>query len=270
MTLLSQSEEASEFLKSIGNWRDPNPDPVITVHEGIHVVRDDLLNAGTKVRAIDYIIGHMNHEVNEWVMGSCPAIGYAQISLPIVCAKHGKKAVIFAAKRGMNNLHPYQKRGIELGVKYYWVDNGMLTVTQKRARDYVNASPETRKTLPMGLEHPTVFGSFIKVARSLPIKPDYVWSAGSSGTVNRSLQMAWPDAEVHVVSVGHKMSEREIGRAIHHRSSYAYTASVKEVDKPPFPSVPEYDAKVWPVLREWKLTNKIPDSKIVLFWNVGG
>ena len=62
--------------------------------------------------------------------------------------------------------------------------------------------------------------------------------------------MAFPNKDVHVVSVGHKMKQKEIGRAILHLSDYKFTQEVKEKDRPPFPSVPTYDAKAWSVMRK--------------------
>ena len=41
-----------------------------------------------------------------------------------------------------------------------------------------------------------------------------------------------------------------------------FTQEVKEKDKPPFPSVPTYDAKAWSVMRKYA-------KKGSLFWNVG-
>jgi len=72
-------DTADDYLKLIGDWKDPWPEPVIQEHDGYLVVRDDLLNAGSKVRFLDYLIGS-KPEINEWVFGSCPATGYAQIS----------------------------------------------------------------------------------------------------------------------------------------------------------------------------------------------
>lgn len=260
----------NNYHSIIKGWADPFPKPVIEVHNGIYVVRDDLLEAGTKIRGADYLIGHSpeHKNIKEWVYGSCPATGYAQISLPFLCNRYGKKAVIFMAARNMNNLHRYQQRGIELGAEYHWIPDGMLAVTQKRAKDYVAESPETRALLPIGLEHPTVFACFIKVARTLPFVPRHVWSVGSSGTLSRALQMAWPVAEVHVVSSGgHNMSEREIGRAIFHPSKYKWNQAVKKEELPPFPSAPEYDAKAWmPMLEHYKTH---PRVEPILFWNVG-
>jgi len=264
MNLLSPEE----YLELIGDWEDPNPKPVVEIHNGIHVVRDDLLGYGSKVRFVDYFIGHAqeNKNVKELVFGSCPATGYAQISLPVVCKRYGKKAVLFMAKRSMDKLHPYQKRGIELGTDYRWVNMGMLNVTQAHAKWYAEEAPEIRRVLPIGLEHPTVLSSIIKVARALPVKPKEVWSVGSSGTMNRGLQLAFPDAEIHVVQVGHNMKEREIGRAIHHTSLYKFDKPVKNSELPPFPSALTYDAKGWkPMIDYYNEHEKKGD---VLFWNV--
>lgn len=264
------TDVSEEYLSLIRDWQDPFPKPVLEIHEGIYVVRDDLLQAGTKVRGADYLIGHCpkHKNIKEWVYGSCPATGYAQISLPFLCNKYGKKAVIFMAARSMDRLHDYQKRGIELGAEYHWVKDGMLNVTQKRARDYVAEDPKTRALLPIGLEHPTVFACFIKVARALPIVPKHVWSVGSSGTLSRALQLAWPNAEVHVVSSGgHNMNAREIGRAIFHPSKYKWNQTVKKDELPPFPSAPEYDAKAWkPMLQYYEWHERVDP---ILFWNVG-
>ena len=277
---------ADDYLSLIDDWRDPFPTPHIEQHDDIYVVRDDLLNAGSKVRFLDYLIGRdpSTSAIREWVFGSCPATGYAQISLPVLCARYDKTAVLFMAQRDPSKLHEYQKRGASLGAVYQWVPNGMLSVTQKRARDYANADPTTRQVLPLGLEHPTVIASIIRVARSLPLVPDVVWTVGSSGTLSRGLQLAWPDAEVHVVSVGHQMSERERGRAHVHLTPYKFDRPVRAEDAPPFPSAPTYDAKAWRPLLTWRdsrttnlampsagrsaAINMLTRQKILL-WNVG-
>ena len=262
-------DNAEDYLNLIGDWQDPNPDPVVTEHDGYFVVRDDLLDVGSKARAGDFLIGHSkeNKDVEEWVYGSSPATGYAQISLPYICNRYGKKAILFMAARSMERLHEYQKRGLDLGGIYHWIPDGMMAVTQKRAKDYVAENPEKRRLLPMGLEHPTSIGCLIKVARSLPIKPREIWSVGSSGTLSRSLQYAFPDAVVHVVSTGHTMSDREIGRAIFHKSPYKFDKPVKKEDAPPFPSAPTYDAKVWRPMIDYHKTT--PRLEPCLVWNVG-
>ena len=147
---------SEELLELVKDWEDPWPDPVIQDYDGIKVVRDDLLTAGSKVRFIDYYIKTLPDEVKEVVFGECPATGYAQISLPVVCNRYNRKAILFMAERSLNNLHPFQIMGLQKGAHYQWVPSGMLTVTRKRARDYVAENPRERIGLPLGLEHPLV------------------------------------------------------------------------------------------------------------------
>jgi len=261
------NSDVQEYLDRLEEetWQDPNPPITITTHDGFFVVRDDLLGYGSKVRFVDYLV--KSTPAKEIVFGACPATGYAQISLPVLATRYGKSVHLFMAKRDPKRLHPYQIRGAELGSIYHWVPDGMLNVTKARAREYYEADKENRMLLPIGLEHPSVLASIIKVAREqIPFTPDHVWSVGSSGCLNRGLQMAWPSAEVHVVSVGHQMGEREIGRAHYHRSPYKFDRAVNRSDAPPFPSAPTYDAKGWRPMVDWYTTHEKP--KYILLWNV--
>ena len=249
-------DTAEEYLPLLGDWEDTLPPPVIEEHEGIRVVRDDLLGGGSKMRFADYLI-KSRPEVEEWVYGSSPATGYAQISLSCLCRKYGKKSVIFMADRSVEKRHPYQLQAIDEGAIMHWIPNGMLSVTEKRARDYVSDSPTSRRLLPIGFDHPSVLASVVRVAQSMDVKPSEVWTVGSSGTLTRGLQRAWPDAEFHCVRVGHS---GEYGRAKIYKSTYAFNKATKIL--PPFPSAPTYDAKAW----EFMLEHASPGA---LFWNVG-
>ena len=243
------------------------PKLVIEEHEGFHVVRDDLLEGGSKRRFVDRLLREEIAEgANEFVYGGCPANGYAQLSIPLQTREYGCKTILFMAKRSMDNLHDYQKKALEYGADIRWVANGMLQVTKKRALDYYNEDPVHRRLLQLGLDDQRVREDIRDLAKN--IEQDYniniseVWSVGSSGTLTRGLQMAFPDKDVHVVSVGHSMKQNEVGRAILHRSDLKFTQEVKEEDTPPFPSVPTYDAKAWKIIRE----HAKPGA---LFWNVG-
>ena len=109
------------------------------------------------------------------------------------------------------------------------------------------------------------FGAIIKIARKLDVKPEVVWTVGSSGTLSRGLQLAWLDAKFHCVQTGHKMEQHEVGKATIHPVKYKFDQACKEEELPPFPSAREYDAKVWkPMLENYD------DTKINLFWNVAG
>ena len=90
------------------------PKLVIEEHEGFHVVRDDLLEGGSKRRFVDKLMREEIAEgANEFVYGGCPANGYAQLSIPLQAREYGCKTILFMAKRSMDNLHDYQKRALE-------------------------------------------------------------------------------------------------------------------------------------------------------------
>lgn len=237
-----------------------NPPPVIMEHDGFLVVRDDLIDGGSKTRFIQPLV--KDFVGDEFVYGSSPATGYAQISLARVCKHFNKKCILFMAKRKMENLHPYQLKAMSYGATMNWVENGMLSVTQKRARDYVNADTFTRKLFPIGFDCPEVLDSIRDLARQLPVQPKEVWTVGSSGTLTRGLQAAWPDAEFNCVSVGHKMGAKELGRASMFKCAIPFFQPVAAGDAPPFPSAPTYDAKAWAFMKQ----HAKPGA---LFWNVG-
>jgi hypothetical protein len=245
-----------DYQTMIGDWSDPLDPPIVEEHGGFQIVRDDLIGGGSKMRFADYLI-RSNKEITEWVYGSSPATGYAQISLTYLCRKYGKKSVIFMADRAVEKRHPYQLQAIEAGADMRWVPNGMLSVTEKRARDYVSDSPTSRRLLPIGFDDPTVIASIIRVAQSMDVTPREVWTVGSSGTLTRGLQLAWPNASFHCVTVGHA---GEYGRAKLYKCGLPFNKATKVL--PPFPSAPTYDAKAW----EFMLEHASPGA---LFWNVG-
>ena len=249
-------DTVEEYLSMIGDWEDSLPAPVIEEYEGIKVVRDDLLGGGSKIRFADYLIQNQP-EIEEWVYGSSPATGYAQISLSYLCRKYGKKAVIFMAERAWDKLHDYQIEALKAGADMKWVSNGMLSVTEKRARDYVEQDPKVRRLLPIGFHHDTVIASIVRVALSIDVRPNEVWTVGSSGTLTRGLQLAWPDADFHCVTVGHK---GDYGRAKIYECNIPFNKPAKVI--PPFPSAITYDAKAWEYIKQHA-------SPGALFWNVG-
>lgn len=252
MNLLS----AEDYLEAIEGWEDPYEKPVIERHNDFYVVRDDLLDYGSKIRFIDYLV---KNDGDEWVFGGANKVGWGPISLTYVCNRYGKKATFFMAKRKVPTWH--QQKVLDMGATIHWIANGMLNNTKAKARYYYEEDPVNRRVLPLGLEHPTVLGSIIKIARSLNVKPSEIWTVASSGTLSRGLQMAFPDVPVFAVEIGHKMSEYERGRATVIKCLYKYDREVKEEELPPYPSEKFYDAKVWKYVKEQGKPN-------ALIWNV--
>lgn len=258
---LDNSKQIEAYLSLVKDWEDPNPSPVLEDHNGITVVRDDLLGAGAKIRFIDYMIKHTPKGVKEWVYGSSPRWGYGQISLSYVSKKYKKKCTLFLPES--KEWHQNTQRAIDYGAQAIKVPVGFMTVTEARSREYIAKTPGSR-LVPFGLADDTVYGSIIKVARNLPYVPDEVWTVAGSGTLNRGLQMAWPHAKFHMISVGHVLTNEEIGIAEVFRHPLKFAQQCKKKELPPFPSVLEYDAKAWSYMNE-----HADKSKKNLFWNVG-
>ena len=251
------NEEVKKFMATISKeWVDPLPQPVVEECEGFHIVREDLINGGSKVRASDYFVSILK-DIEELVYGSCPATGHAQIALSVLAKRYGKKAVVFMAKRALDKLTEQQKHAIREGVDFQWVNVGMLNVTESRARKYAEKS-EKRILVPIGIDHPAVVAGYAVVVQRMGIRPKEIWTVGSSGTLTRGLQAGWPDADFHCVSVGH---EGDFGRAKVYRCPLSFPQNVKAEDVPPFPSIRNYDAKAWKYMKKYA-------SPGALFWNV--
>ena len=58
-------KDATSFLSLVDHWIDPFPKPIIEIHEGFQIVRDDLIGFGSKARFIDALVHYS--ENNEWV-----------------------------------------------------------------------------------------------------------------------------------------------------------------------------------------------------------
>ena len=244
--------DLSQLVKS---WR-PSPQPRVETHGKVLVVRDDELPYGSKMRCLDALVG-AHPDITEFVYGSVSATGLGGIALADACQRHKKRCVLFMAKRSLSALTPHQREIRRLGAVIKWVPSGMLSVTEKRARDYV-AKDTRRLLLPLGLEHPVVVAAMMKTALSLKLSPKVVVTSASSGTLNRALQLAFPKAKVVMVTSGHSPDERQQGRAVIVPSPFP--KRVPDNQLPPFPSVATWDAMAWVVSQK---------HKPCLFWNIG-
>lgn len=223
------------------------PDPVIVEHEGILVVRDDLLPGGTKRRAI-----HALFDEHSTYVYASPVYGFAQLALAHAARDHRKQAVIFCAKR--KQFHPITAEVIGLGAGVIEVPHGYFNVVKARAREYCQQTGAC--LLPFGLDDPRFILALADVARALPVTPKEVWSIVGSGVLSRALQLAWPDATFYGVRVGAKP---DAGHAIVYTAPEKYEQGAQE--PAPFPSCVNYDSKAWRFV-------KLHATPGALFWNV--
>lgn len=225
---------------------------LIEKHDGIQIVRDDIIAGGSKRRFLRPLIAS---EGKEWVYSS-PRTGYGQIALAYVCRDLHKKATVIVAKAGA--LHPYTLEAKAAGATVIEVEHGYRSHTDKVAKDYVEQH-EGSVLAPFGFHHELVLNEIARLAAKIKA-PKEVWSIVSSGTLTSGLQRAWPKAKFFGVFVGHEPTDAERGKAELFKAPEKFASVAKTL--PPFPSCETYDAKAWQFV-----TAKA--SKGALFWNVG-
>lgn len=235
--------------------------PIVMTFDGINVVRDDVLKGGTKARYIwEAFDGH------GVVVYASPCEGGAQVALAVTAKDLGKRAVIVCAAR--KERHPRTIEAQALGAEIVEIGGmAMLTVVQARAREL--AQRNGWKLAPFGLETPHAVDTIRDAAlRTDTADPDEIWCAASSGVLARGLARAWPNAERHVVQVGHRVRPDTVaGATIHvfpHPLRYALLHAA------PFPSDPHYDSKAWTLCADARRAAERPPRRNVLFWNVFG
>jgi threonine dehydratase len=225
--------------------------PILEVHRGITVVRDDLFPGGTKAR----FIGKLFEGEREAVYASPPE-GGAQTALAFTARAMGRRATIFVAQRA--TPHPRTLEAARLGAKVVPVSPGYLTVVQSRAREYCRNTGAF--LIPFGADCPEAVEIIAAAARMTGQQPDEVWCAAGSGVLARGLALAWPKARRHVVQIGRELVPKDVaGATIHvHPRKFDEKATIAA----PFPADPHYDAKAW----ELCLAKRGGGN--VLFWNV--
>jgi hypothetical protein len=235
------------------------PPPREETHEGVYVVRDDLLPGGTKRRGLTAYVAACP-QYTEFVYAS-PREGYAQLALAYACRDLGKRATIFVPQAG--SKHELTVAAESLGAQVFEVPFGMKSVLECRARGY--AAETGAHVVPFGCDHPIMIEAITRAAASIGVRPREVVSVVSSGVLSRGLQAAFPSATVFGVCVGHNPTTQEFGRAQRIEKRYDFQQVCPESERPPFPSSLCYDSKGWLCARERARKSR----GVVLFWNVG-
>jgi hypothetical protein len=227
---------------------------------GIFVLRDDLLEGGTKSVLMDSIV-KKNKGINEFVYAS-PVYGGFQIALSAYCQKHNLKATIVCAKRAVK--HPNTLKCLEYGANVVEVYPGYLTVVEKKAREYCEKKLHCKK-LDFGASSPENIELLADRARKVFSKmkgePDEIWVAVGSGTLVQGILQAVRNARVYGVIVGADFEFKHPNLRLLHYPKPFETTSKLEVE---FPSMANYDRKAL----EMCLAHKRPTNTKVLFWNV--
>lgn len=238
-----------EYLEMVSNFKSSFPDPVIQDYNGIKVVREDLLEVGSKARAGEFLIANCKSDIIVYVQ---PRFGFAGVSLTKLCKMYNKKLVLFMPSS--KEISDHQAYCIENGCDVYFHRIAAMPNLNRIAKKW--AEENKAFFIPLGLKHPLVTAMIIKSANNIN-QPKRFWTAFSTGVLNRALQITWPNSEAFGVAVSRNIQDGEKGRAniISHYRSF----SQNSLYLPPFPSASNYDAKVWEYLKPGDL-----------FWNVAG
>jgi Pyridoxal-phosphate dependent enzyme len=216
--------------------------PILEEHQGVVVVRDDLLEGGSKMRFLGSLVPEGTREV---VFGG-PFCGGAPLALSVLARQRGIRCTLFYAKR--EELHRRQRAALANGAAIYQVPMGFLTHVQARARRY--AADKGALFLPLGFDRPEAEAPFVAAMRGvraqLGAPPAEVWCATGSGMLARCLARAFPESAIHAVAVG--LQSRWSAQAFPENvqvwpALYRFDQPCRS--RPPFPSCPNYDAKAW-------------------------
>lgn len=247
-------EAAKEYYLSLTEgWAPYNPDPIVKVHDGIRVVRDDLV-AGTKTRAADLLLSKTDADRFVYVQ---PRTGLAGVSLLHAAKIHNKEVTLFMPSSKRISLH--QACCIEQGATPIFERIAAMPNLNKIAKEWSDANGAY--FIPLGLRHELATAAIVAAASSVP-PPEEVYVAISTGVLTRALQIAWPDAKFTCVAVARNLKAGEAGPANVISEPLEFQQAEKPENLPPFPCVETYDGKIWKYIPK-------NTGRDILFWNVG-
>jgi len=247
------------WLELAGDWKDPFDAPEIVEHDGFKVVREDMMGFGSKCRFGDILVQKAESDTLVYVQ---PRYGFAGISLAYLAKKYNKRLVLFSPSQ--KEISDHQAICVERGAEMKFRRIAAMPNLNKIAKDW--AEDNNAFFIPLGLKHEWVTAAAVKVAYDLAENhgyPEEAWSAISTGVLQRSLQIAWPDTKFNAVAVARNIQKGERGRATMWSHPKAFNQNVSSEFFPPFPSALNYDAKAW----EFMVKHGSPGA---WFWNVGG
>ena len=261
----------------------PNTDPVpplvldrlfLDFGRSIHVVRDDLLPAGTKQRAVLPLLRDFQMQGVRTVVYASPFAGFAQIALAYGAQQVGLDCILYCERDpGQPGMQPHAFTQVAKGwgAKIFLANT--LDEAEKKAEEA--ADKKAAKKIPLGFHcrefsrhfQTVVNQSLMHIRGQLGNFPRRVWLPVGSGTLAQAFRRATPAAtELCCVNV-HVLPEQDLRiqavRAMANTKYYAVEQAFadKAREPPPIPSNIHYDAKLWSIIRNHAQNGD-------LWWNV--
>lgn len=240
----------------------------------ILVVRDDLLPAGTKQRAILPLLQEfLANGITELTYAS-PFAGFAQVALAYGCHALNLRCTLFCESDPSlegTQAHMFTKLAESWGAKIVLVKS--LSAAEREATAFA-ASREAYK-IPLGFQcrefqkyfQAVVQASLDTIRQQLGYAPARAWLPIGSGTLAQAFHRASP-AETHLCCVDvHVLPMDDLRiqslRALPRIQYYSAKEEFREKARqpPPIPSNIHYDAKIWALVSEYAKDGD-------LWWNV--
>jgi hypothetical protein len=249
------------YLKITNDFVSLLPDIKIVEHEGVKVVREDLvLKGGTKSRAAEFLFRQIKKNTLVYVV---PRVGYAGVAIMELSKIYNKDIIFFMP--ACKEISDHQSAIINMGPKHVKFERiAAMPNLNNIAKKY--AIQNGYEFLPFGLDHPYTIAGFVRTCDNILknyLEPEEMWSVVSTGVLTRGLQIGFENSEMYGVAVARNMKKGELGRTNVISEKLSFHQNEKSINLPPFDSVKSYDAKAW------KYIPKNSDKNI-WFWNVAG
>jgi 1-aminocyclopropane-1-carboxylate deaminase/D-cysteine desulfhydrase-like pyridoxal-dependent ACC family enzyme len=238
----------------------------INQYDGIYVLRDDLLPGGTKRRSIESFVKQTNFK--EYIYPGTSR-GAAIVALGYAVAKYRKKGVVFIAERKTPN--ELMQEALDAGegyLEYKYIPMGFYPKIKKACERYCK-DDDLKIYIKSGNDTPFAVNHIAQVAAEVGKHKgpfDVVLAACSSGTLIRGIQRSGIADRYVGVATGQKgINPGPLAEVIAHNELQKFEANPPKDLRPPYPTVLNYDGKVWQYALVEKKKN--PNARI-LVWNV--
>ncbi|HSF71603.1 MAG TPA: hypothetical protein VLA25_04875, partial [Methylotenera sp.] len=236
-------KEKAFYLDLVGDFKPLIPPPVIKIHEGVEVVRDDLIGlGGAKARFAELLVAKTEQDTLVYA-----SLGYSYICLALIklSKMYNKKLILImptlpAKNHEISPAHEYCVYSQEVNTNLFCYqirakNFGTLTAFAKNVAHELHAA-----LIPTGLKHDAVMAMIVKTATTIPQPNRFCVAVGTTMLIN-GLQIAWPDAQARGVAVRNLYGPVGYAEMIGH---YLWRNRPAHII-PPFPSTSKVDAKVW-------------------------
>lgn len=246
----------------------------LSSERSIYVVRDDLLPAGTKQRAILPLLREFQRQGHAHMIYASPFAGFAQVALAYGCHSVGLACTLFCEKDphqpGVAS-HAFTKLAQRWGAKIMLTDS--LARAEEEADSLAAASGGLK--IPLGFHcrefqlhfQRAVAEALASIRKDLCFLPKRTWLPVGSGTLTNAFHKVAPDTmELCCVDV-HVLDPMDLRlQALRRLPRVQYFSAEEEfcemaASRPPVPSNIHYDAKLWSFVK-----SHAQDGD--LWWNV--